>query len=496
MLEHEVVIIGGGPVGRMLAGELALAGVDVAVVERRPGWELAGSRAGGLHARALELLDQRGIAERFLEAGEVHGAAYSGSAMLDLSDFPTRHPYVLALFQNHIERLLAQWTQELRVNVHHGREFVGFSEDQAGVTATLADGERLRAHYLVGCDGGRSLTRKLAGIEFPGWAPTMSSLIAEVQSTTEPEPGIRHDQRGVHAMHRMQDGRTVRIVTTEPRLQGGAQPTLAELRAALVEVYGHDFGVHDPTWISRFTDATRQAASYRAGRVLIAGDAAHIHHPVGGQGLSLGLQDAVNLGWKLAQVVAGTCAEDLLDTYQAERHPVTARSLRHTMARSVLLRPDERMVALRETLDELLAMEEPRRHLAGLLSGLDVRYELGDGHPLLGRRVPDLELQHRRGPLRLFSLLHQARPLLLNLGSPGSLGAGEWATRVELVEATYSGRWELPVIGSVPAPEALLVRPDGHVAWVGDGGAAGLREALGAWFGPQSGSVRAPSSCA
>jgi 3-(3-hydroxy-phenyl)propionate hydroxylase len=464
----------------MLAAELALAGVEVAIVERRPTAELVGSRAGGFHSRTIELLDQRGIADRFLAEGQVHVGA---PGMPAVSDFPTRHPYTLGLWQNHVERILAGWVEELAVPIHRGRAVTGFAQDHAGVEVQLADGEPLRAAYLVGADGGRSVVRKAAGVEFPGWEATRSHLIAEVEVTAATPPGIRRDETGIHGLQLMEDGRTTRAMVTEQELGPATEPTLADLSNGLKAVYGTDFGVHNPTWISRFTDATRQAAAYRDRRVLLAGDAAHIHHPAGGQGIGLGIQDAVNLGWKLAQVVKGISPESLLDTYHRERHPADARALRHSMTQSVLQRPDVRIEALRDLLDELMEMDEPRRHVAGLASGLDVRYDLGDGHPLLGRRMPDLDLVTRNGPLRMFTLLHDARAVLVNLAEPGSLHPGRWADRVQLVDASCDGSWELPVIGEVPAPAAVLVRPDGHVAWAGDGTVSGLEDALTHWFG-------------
>ena len=483
MTEHAVVIAGGGPAGMMLAAELALAKVDVAVVERRPDHVLVGSRAGGLHSRTIEVLDQRGVADRFLAEGQVAQAATFGTTVLDMSDFPTRHPYALGIWQNHIERIMAAWIAELPVHIYYGREVTGFAQDDTGVDVRLSDGEPLRAHYLVGCDGGRSLIRTAAGIEFPGWDPTRSNLIAEVELTEEPPQGVRHDATGVHGLHRMEDGRTFRVVVTEQQL-GAGEPTLRDLSEAVITVYGTDFGIHNPTWISRFTDMTRQAAAYRDRRVLLAGDAAHVHYPAGGQGLSLGVQDAVNLGWKLAQVVKGTSQESLLDTYHAERHPVAARALQHTMAQGALQRRDERIKALVDVVSELASMDEPRKRLAGIVSGLDIHYDLGEGHPLLGRRMPDLDLVTANGPLRVFTLLHDARPLLLDFGEPGDFDITPWADRVRLVDAEYAGVWELPVIGAVTAPTAVLIRPDGYVAWVGDPADPGLADALTTWFGP------------
>jgi 2-polyprenyl-6-methoxyphenol hydroxylase-like FAD-dependent oxidoreductase len=483
MAEHAVVIAGGGPTGMMLAAELALAKVDVAVVEPRPDHVLVGSRAGGIHSRTIEVLDQRGVADRFLAEGQTAQAVMIGMNVIDMSDFPTRHPYSLGIWQNHIERILAEWIAELAVQIYYGSAVTGFTHDDTGVDVTVSDGSSLRAQYLVGCDGGRSLIRKSAGIDFPGWDPTKSNLIAEVEVTEEPPRGIRHDASGIHALHPMEDGRTFRVITTEQQLGPNTEPTLDDLSQALITVYGTDFGVHSPTWISRFTDMTRQATSYRAGRVLLAGDSAHVHYPAGGQGLSLGIQDAVNLGWKLAQVVKGTSSESLLDSYQAERHPVAARALRHTMALGTLQGPGERTQALVELVLELALMDEPRRRVAGITSGLDIHYDLGEGHPLLGRRMPDLDIVTGNGPQRVYALLHQARPVLVNFGAAGQLDVASWADRVELVDAAYDGPWELPVMGTVDAPAAVLIRPDGYVAWVGDGTEAGLRDALTTWFG-------------
>jgi 3-(3-hydroxy-phenyl)propionate hydroxylase len=482
MTEHAVVIAGGGPTGLMLAAELALAGIDVAIVERRPNQDLIGSRAGGLHSRAIEVLDQRGVADRFLSQGQTYPVVHFNLIQLRINDFPTRHNYVLGLWQNHIERILAEWVGELAVRIYRGREVTGFEQDDTGVDVALSDGRSLRAQYLVGCDGGRSLIRKAAGIDFPGWDPTMSWMIAEVQMSEEAEWGFRHDSIGTHGMGEVEAG--VRLVLTERQVGADSEPTLRDLSEALVAVYGKDFGVHSPTWISRFTDMTRQAASYRNRRVLLAGDAAHVHPPVGGQGLNTGLQDAVNLGWKLAQVVKQVSPQALLDTYHAERHPVGARVLHNTMAQIALIRPDDRSKALRQTVSELLSLDEPRKRLAAELSGLGIRYELGEGHALLGRRMPDLDLVTAKGPRRLFTLLHDARPVLLNLGEPGRFDITPWADRVRLIDAEYSGTWELPVLGTITAPAAVLIRPDGYVAWVGEQAQPGLADALATWFGP------------
>lgn len=494
MTEHSVVIVGGGPTGLMLAGELALAGIDVAIVERRPNQEIIGQRALGMHSRTIEVLDQRGIADRFLSQGKVVQNAGFAWNHLDISDLPTRHNYGLALAQKHIERILAGWVAELEVPIYRAREATNFTQDDTGVDVHLSDGQSLRTKYLVGCDGGRSLIRKTAGIEFPGWDPTTSHLLAEVEigevnSTKEPKWGLHNDARGIRAFSKLEDGRTVRILVTEQHpgqhLESTTEPTLHDLSEALIAIYGTDYGIHSPTSISRFTDMSRQAATYRNRRVLLAGDAAHVHYPAGGQGLNTGVQDAVNLGWKLAQVIKQTSPENLLDTYHAERHPVAARILRNTMAQVALLRrPDEPAKALADTVSELLRMDEPRKRFAAMMSGLDIHYDLGEGHLLLGRRMPDLDLTTDNGPLRVFTLLHDAQPVLLNLGEPGGFDITPWADRVQLIDARYAGTWELPVLGAVTAPTAVLLRPDGYVAWVGDSTQRGLGDALTTWFGP------------
>ncbi len=479
---NDVIVVGAGPTGLMLAGELALAGIDVEVLERRTTAELVGTRARGFHARTIEIFDQRGIADRFLDAGQTVQGLRFGNSALDISSFPSRHAYTLGLGQSSIEQILLGWVEELGVPIRRGVNVTGFEHDDDGVEVHVGGGAAKRTAYLVGADGGRSVIRKAAGIDFVGAEPTRSYLIGEVKVTEDVPPGLRLDEVGIHGLNVMPDG-TVGFVTTEQQLVAATEPTLADLREALVAVFGTDFGAHDPTWLSRFTDATRQAADYRAGRVLLAGDAAHTHPPTGGQGIGLGVQDAVNLGWKLGQVARGVSPDALLDTYQTERHAPTARVLQNVMTQALLQRRDPRTEALRATFSDVLQFDEPRAHLAGLLSGLDVQYHLGEGHPLLGRRVPDLDLATEDGPRRVFDLLQAARPLLLNLGARDSIDISAWSDRVMRADAAYDGAWELPVIGSVPAPAAVLIRPDGHVAWVGDGSQDGLREALTTWFG-------------
>lgn len=485
MTDHAVIIAGAGPTGLMLGAELKLCGVDVVIVEKRVERERIQPGALGLHARTIEVFDQRGIAERFLAAGKPMQVLGFAGVRLDISDFPTRHPYGLALIQKHSERILLEWAEELGVPILRGAEITGFNEDATGIEVALGDRRALRASYLVGCDGGRSFVRKTAGIGFPGCDPTISHLLAEAELTAEPEWGLRRDAIGTHALSKTESGKAGILVTE--REIGTTEPTLDDLRQAMIAHYGSDYGVHDPTYVTRFTDMTRQAETYRKGRVLLAGDAAHIHYPAGGFGMGLGIQDAVNLGWKLAAVVKGSAPEELLDTYHAERHPIAASMVRYTMATVALNRMDDRTKALNEVVSELMGMAEPKLFTAGRMSGLDIRYDIGDGHALVGRRMPDLELKMTDdAPVRVYTLLHEVRPLFLNLGASGRADLAPWADRVQVVDASHDGDWQLPVVGSVPAPETVLVRPDGYVAWAGNATQSGLTEALARWFGPPS----------
>src|SRR5438270_10645162 len=414
MSERAVVIAGGGPTGMMLAAELTLAATDVLIVERRASFKLESSRSRGLHSRTIEVLDQRGVVDRFLAEGKAMQVQAFAGVPMDISDFPTRHNYGMALLQSHFERILAGWLDELGVSILREREVTGFTQDDSGVDVALSDGTSLRAQYLVGSDGVRSTVRKAAGIDFAGWDPTTRWIIAEVEMEEVPEFGLR----GGGGIGPAEDGR-VGVTLIVPDLDRTDEPTLQDVRDALIRVDGKDYGVHSPHWISSFTDMTRQAVAYRSGRLLGAGDAAHVHAPMGGQGLNIGVQDAVNLGGKLAPVVKETSPVSLLDTYHAERHPVAARVLQNTMAQRAVGANDERTVALRALLAEVLTMDQPRKHIAALISGLDVAYDLGRGHPLLGRRMPDLDLVTTDGPISVFSLLHSARPVLLNFGQAG-----------------------------------------------------------------------------
>ncbi len=483
--EPEVLVVGAGPTGLMLAAELALAGVTVVVVERRADRSLEGSRAMGFGARTLELLDQRGVAGRFLAEGTPMQIQLFAGSSLDISDFPSRHPHGLAIPQARVEALLAEWVDELPVTVLRGRALTAIEQDASAVHARLDDGSVLRAQYAVGCDGGRSLVRAAADIPFEGWDASTSYLLAEGAMPDQPALGFKEDAQGKHAIgpdpQRGPD--RVRLVVQEQPPKRGDRPALPELRAAVERVWGSDFGLRDVTWISRFSDAARQAASYRQHRLLVAGDAAHVHSPMGGQGLNTGVQDAVNLGWKLAHVVKGWAGDALLDTYHEERHPVGAWVLQSTLAQTAASRVDARTAALRSTLAELLAMDEPRRHMAGLLSGLGIRYDLGGQHPLVGWRMPDLELHGAGDASRVFDLLHDARGVLLDLTTSGQFDITPWDERVQLVQASCDGPWELPVGGHVHAADAVLVRPDGYVAWAGALDDPDLLRALTTWFG-------------
>lgn len=479
--ECEVVIAGAGPTGLMLAAELALADVDVVVVERRSDQSVDGSRAGGLLPRSLEVLDQRGVVDRFLDAGHTVPAHGFGGIPLDLGDLPTRHNYVLALPQREFEPIMAEWVLgDLGVPVERGCEVVGFVQDDDGVHVDLSNGSALGTQYLVGCDGGRSAVRSAAGIGFVGSDPTRSWIIAEFDTAQDPEAGSRYDEAGLHGLGRVGGTGSIKVVLTE-RTLGSGEPTVDELRAALFAVHGTDFGLHTVHWISRFSDVTRLADRYRDRRVILAGDAAHVHPPHGGQGLNTGLQDAVNLGWKLAAVVRGRAPDNLLDTYHHERRPVAARVLDNTLAQVALTSGGDRHRALRATVTELLRPDAARIRTVAELTALDIHYPLAgddDAHPLVGRRMPDLDLDTASGPTRTFELLRNARPVLINFGAPGSFELPPTADPIRAIDATHAGRCELPVLGSVEVPPAVFVRPDGHVAWVGSPTDPGLLDAL------------------
>ncbi|MFD9739011.1 rifampin monooxygenase [Umezawaea sp. NPDC059074] len=470
---NDVIVIGGGPTGVMLATELRLHDVDVLVLEK-DAEPTKVVRSLGLHARSIELMDQRGLLERFLELGTRYpvGGFFAGIAKPSPERLDTAHPYTLGIPQTLTERLLTEHAAEVGVEIRRGVEVVGLSQDDDGVSVDLADGTRLRARYAVGCDGGRSTVRKLLGIDFPGEPSTVDTLLGEVELTEDPETvtavvtRIRETEKrfGVGPLG---DGIYRFVVPAEGVAEDrGVPPTLEEVKRQMRKVAGTDFGVHSPRWLSRFGDATRLAERYRSGRVLLAGDAAHVHPPTGGQGLNLGIQDAVNLGWKLAAELAGWAPDGLLDTYESERRPVAAEVLNNTRAQMQLMSTEPGPQAVRKLLVELMDFDDVNQYLTEKIIAIGIRYDFGEGHALLGKRLRDVVL--KRG--RLYELMRGGRGLLLD--QTGLLSVEGWADRVDHV---------VDVSEEVDAP-AVLLRPDGHVAWVGED-QQDLLAHLPTWFG-------------
>ncbi|WP_309096478.1 rifampin monooxygenase [Streptomyces sp.] len=470
----DVVIVGGGPTGMMLAGELRLHGLNVVVLERLA--EPTGqTRALGLHVRSVEVLDQRGLLERFLRLGTRHetGGFFAGITRSWPDGLDTAHGYVLGIPQTVTERLLAEHAAEAGAEIRRGHELAGLSQDDGGVTAELSDGTRLRSRYLVGCDGGRSTVRKLLGVGFPGEPSRVETLLGEMELTASPQElaavteKVRRTQFRFGAMPTGNGLYRVIVPAEGVAEDRTVPPSIEEFRRQLRTFAGTDFGVHSPRWLSRFGDATRLAERYRTGRVLLAGDAAHIHPPTGGQGLNLGLQDAFNLGWKLAAQVRGRAPDGLLDSYHAERHPVAAAVLDNTRAQMHLLEPEPGPRAVRRLLAELMEFDEVNRHLIEKITAISVRYDFGEGHELLGRRLRDTRLE--RG--RLYELMRGGRGLLLDR-TGGRLSVTGWEDRVDHV-VDAGGELDVP---------AVLLRPDGHVAWVGED-QVDLLARLARWFG-------------
>ncbi|WP_328393398.1 FAD-dependent monooxygenase [Nocardia sp. NBC_00416] len=492
MESTDVVIAGAGPTGLMLACELRLAGVDVALFDGLPA-RTGESRAGGIHARTMEILDQRGMLDRLMARGRPMQAGHFSGLRMDFSDLDTRYPYTLAVVQTEIEKAFELHAAELGTHVQWASRIDGLHQDDTGVhvEVTGPSGRRVvRAEYLVGCDGGRSTVRKQAAIGFPGTGATMSGMLADVELRDPPADVVFSCRRGPgnFSVMQYQPGWYRLIVQRYDRvLDRSSDLMFDEFRAHFTEVAGTDYGMHSPAWVSHFGDTARHADTYRQGRVFLAGDAAHIHYPAGGQGLNLGVQDAFNLGWKLAAALHGQASEDLLDTYTTERHPIAARVLHNTRAQTALARSGPHTDALRDVMLDLIGIDAVRQRLALMVTGLDIRYDMTCTHPLAGRRIPDIDLTINDHSTSVHSLLRTGRAVLLSLGAdhPAATTSQPWHQQVDIVAAQSDCvRWTVPGLGEITAPAATLIRPDGYVAWATeDSSTQELTEALADWFG-------------
>ncbi len=486
--DAEVVVVGAGPAGLTLAGELKLAGVDVVVVEKLTA-PTGQSRGLGFTARTMEVFDQRGLLSRFGEV-ETSNHGHFGGLPLDFGVVQGAHYGAKNVPQARTEEMLNSWVDDLGVEVRRGVEVTALSDDGDHVELTVQDADgserTLRTSYLVGCDGGRSTVRKLAGFDFPGTASTMEMFLADIHDIQlRPRMIGETLPNGMVMAGDIGDG-TTRIIVCErgtPPKQRTAPPEWTEIAEAWERLTGEDIRGATPTWVSAFGDATRQVTEYRRGRVLLAGDAAHIHLPAGGQGMNTSIQDAANLGWKLAAEVRGWAPAGLLDTYHGERHPVGQRLLMNTRAQGLLFLSGSEMQPLRDVLKELIGYEDVAAHLVGMVSGLEIRYDVGgNGHPLVGLRLPDHTLVSSQGATTAFELLHTGRGVLLDFADDAAVreAGARWAERITVLTGKPDG---LPASSLVDGASAILVRPDGHVVWVGTEERDGLEEALTRWFG-------------
>ncbi|MEG9553412.1 MULTISPECIES: FAD-dependent monooxygenase [Streptomyces] len=487
MRNADVLVVGAGPTGMTLAAELRLAGARVTVLERlaRRSGE---SRGLGFTTRTMEILDQRGLLSRFGDI-ETSTVGHFGGLPIDFSLLDGAGQAAKSVPQSETESRLEEWAVELGADIRRGDEVLAVREGGAGVEVDLRgpDGPAtLTAPWLVGCDGGRSTVRGAAGFDFPGTAATMEMFLADVKGVELAPRMTGQTLSGGMVMVGPLPGGVTRIVVCErgtPPRRRESPPEFAEVAAAWERLTGESIAHAEPVWVSCFGDATRQVTTYRRGRVLLAGDAAHIHLPAGGQGMNTGIQDAMNLGWKLGAVATGRAPESLLDSYHEERHPVGSRLLMNTRAQGLLLLGGPEVQPLREVFGELVRFDEVARHLAAMVSGQEIRYDVGGGgHPLLGRRMPHLELLGAEHKTSTTELLRTGRGLLLDLTGNARLRqrAVPWAARVDTVVAEPQ---DGPAVQGLAGTTALLIRPDGHVAWAAPGSHHDLPMALERWFG-------------